>query len=177
MQTSTGSCGRKSALSFKSEGPPYPALDCLAPMMERFGLLMGMGMGIRCSHYSPRVDRAARRQGVQEAEFAWSGTLPPEFMLFGVQNTLLVVGNLIPRTSFPQHETVPLARPLFFQASCRLRLGPRNRIGLSVRSQPNPRWRGRGNSPKSHPLRCFASLLLCEWQSSLANEDAGRAGA
>lgn len=67
--------------------------------------------------------------------------------------------------------------PFFFQASCRLRLGPRNRIGLSVRSQPNPRWRGRGNSPKSHPLRCFASLLLGEWQSSLANEGAGRAGA
>lgn len=88
-------------------------------------------------------------------------------------------GNLIARTSFPQLETVLLARLLFFfQASCRLRFGPGNRIGLSVRSQPNPAVAGEGEALSS-PAHC-AVLRVCrcgEWQWSLANEDAGRAGA
>lgn len=48
---------------------------------------------------------------------------------------------------------------LRFQASCRLGLGPRNRIGLAVHSQPN--LRGGRELLLVPPLRCFACLCLC----------------
>lgn len=72
MQTSIWSCGRKSALSFKSKRPPHiSAMGLLhAHGGDKIWSLL-MGRGIRDSHYSRRVDRAARRQGVQEeAELA-----------------------------------------------------------------------------------------------------------
>lgn len=44
---------------------------------------------MRCSRFSGGVDRAVRRQGIQrEAELAQRGTLPPEFTLSAVQNTV-----------------------------------------------------------------------------------------
>lgn len=64
---------------------------------------------------------------------------------------------------------------LRFQARCRLGLGPRNRIGLSVRSQPNLRGKGAAFSP-ALALFCVSASLV-EWQSVLANESVGRASA
>lgn len=64
---------------------------------------------------------------------------------------------------------------LRFQASCRLVLGPRNRIGLAVRSQPNLRGKGAASSP-ALALFCV-SAPLCEWQCDSTNGSVGRASA
>lgn len=64
---------------------------------------------------------------------------------------------------------------LRFQASCRLGLGPRNRIGLAVRSQPNLRGKGAASSP-ALALFCVSAPLF-EWQCDSANGSVGRASA
>lgn len=64
---------------------------------------------------------------------------------------------------------------LHFQASCRLGLGPRNRIGLAVRSQPNLRGKGAASSP-ALALFCVSAPLF-EWQCDSTNGSVGRASA
>lgn len=129
-----------------------------------------MGRGIRGSHHSRGADRT-KRQGIQrEAERPSVEPSLPSLRSRCAEKSVGGGGIGISRTSFPQLETIPLARLLFFfffQAARRLRLGPGNRIGLSVRST-QPRGKGEGEALLgSHPLRWFASLrLMWEWQRS-----------
>lgn len=102
-------------LSFKSKRLHIPTTGLTPTVEGRFGpfyWVVGKGIVTTGEGLTGLLEGRGSR-----GRRSWPSAqpLPPEFTLFSVQNTVWVVGNLIPRPGFPHHETVSLARPPFFK--------------------------------------------------------------